>query len=181
MFSKIFEKTIYYRIYYYLVKHNLIFDKLFGFRSNYSTSHAVLSITERTREHIDSGSYVYGVFVDTVFVDTVNHTILYEKLNYYELRGNVNRLIQSYLANRKRYVSIYDFESDIKRYFVWSSSGIFIRAVVIFYIQSPIEVKGACQSPHHFSLKKVKRMDKTDTPNIRKYSSALESTLTPLF
>ena len=33
---------------------------------------------------------------------TVNHNILCEKLNYYGLRGNVNRLIQSYLANRKQ-------------------------------------------------------------------------------
>ena len=43
--SKIFEKTIYTRIYSYLVKNNLIFDKQFGFRSNYSTNHALISIT----------------------------------------------------------------------------------------------------------------------------------------
>ena len=64
MFSKIFEKTIYSRIYYNLVKHNLIFDKQFGFQSNYSTNHALLSITEPIRDHIDSGNYVCGVFVD---------------------------------------------------------------------------------------------------------------------
>ena len=34
-----FEKTIYTRIYLYLVKKNLIFDKQFGFHSNYSTNH----------------------------------------------------------------------------------------------------------------------------------------------
>ena len=112
VFSKIFEKTLYSRIYYYLVKHNLIFDKQFGFRSSYSTNSALLSITEGIREHIDSGSYVCGIFVDL------------------ELRGNVNRLIQSYLANRKQYVSINGFESDL-RYFVWSSSGLLIRTVVI--------------------------------------------------
>ena len=64
VFSKIFEKTIYSRIYSYLVKHNLIFDKQLDFRSNYSTNHALLSITERIRELIDSGSYFCGVFVD---------------------------------------------------------------------------------------------------------------------
>ena len=115
VFSKLFEKTIYSRIYYYLVKHNLICDKQFGFRSNYSANHALLSITERIREHIDSGSYVCGVFVDLEKAfDTVNHKILCEKRNYYGLRGSVNRLIQSYLANRKQYVSINGFESDLR-------------------------------------------------------------------
>ena len=46
-----------------------------------------------------------------------------------------------------------------------------------------------CRSPLHFSLRKANRIGKTqnfenaqtDTPNIRKQSSALESTLSPLF
>ena len=115
MFSKIFEKTIYSRIYSYLVKHNLIFDKQFGFRSNCSTTPALLSIAECIRELIDSGSYVCGVFIDLEKAfDTVNQNILCENLNYYGLRGNVNRLIQSYLANRKQ----------SKKHFVWSSPGL---------------------------------------------------------
>ena len=89
VFSKIFEKTIYTRIYSYLVKNNLIFDKQFGFRSNYSTNHALISITERIKDLVDSGKYVCGVFVDLEKAfDTVNHKILCEKLNFYELRGN---------------------------------------------------------------------------------------------
>ena len=110
---RFFEKTIYSRIYSYLVKHNLIFTKQFGFRSNYSTNHALLSITEHIREFIDSGSYVCGVFdLEKAFV-TVNHNILCDNLNFYGLRGNVNRLIQSYHANRKQYVSINGFESNL--------------------------------------------------------------------
>ena len=105
---------MYSRIYFYLTKHNLIFNKQFGFRSNYSTNHALLSITERIKELIDSSNYVCGVFVDLEKAfDTVNHKILCEKLDYYRLRGNVNKLIQSYLANRKQYVSINGFESNL--------------------------------------------------------------------
>ena len=74
----------------------LIFDKQFGFRSNYSTNHALISITERIKDLVDSGKYVYGVFVDLEKAfDTVNHKILCEKLNFYGLRGNVNTLIHS--------------------------------------------------------------------------------------
>ena len=114
VFTKIFEKTMYSRIYFYLTKHNLIFNKQFGFRSNYSTNHALLSITERIKEFIDSSNYVCGVFVDLEKAfDTVNNKILCEKLDYYGLRGNVNILIQSYLANRKQYVSNNAFESNL--------------------------------------------------------------------
>ena len=75
-----FEKTIYTRIYSYLVKNNRIFDKQFGFRNNYSTDHALVSITERIKDLLDSGKFVCGVFVDLekAFA-TVNHKILCEK------------------------------------------------------------------------------------------------------
>ena len=69
-------------VYSYLVKNNLIFSKQFGFCSNYSTNHALLSITERIKDLVDSGKYVCGVFVDLEKAfETVNHKILIEKLN----------------------------------------------------------------------------------------------------
>ena len=115
VFSKIFEKSIYTRIYSYLVKNNLIFEKQFGFRTNYSTNHALLSITERIKELVDSGNYVCGIFIDLEKAfDTVNHDILCEKLKYYGLRGNVNKLIRSYLTNRKQFVSINGFDSSLR-------------------------------------------------------------------
>ena len=116
VFSKLFEKVIYTQIYTYLVKNNLIYERQFGFRSNYSTNHALLSITERIKGLVDSGNYVCGVFVDLEKAfDTVNHTILCEKLKFYGFRGKLNNLIQSYLSDRNQYVSINGFESDIKR------------------------------------------------------------------
>ena len=115
VFSKIFEKTIYTRIYSYLVKNNLLFEKQFGFRNNFSTNHALISITERIKYLVDSGKYVCGVFVDLEKAfDTVNHGILCEKLKFYGLRGNVNKLILLYLSNRKQFVSINGFNSDLR-------------------------------------------------------------------
>ena len=100
------------------MKNDLIFRKQFGFRSNYSTNHALISITERIKDLVDSGKYVCGVFVDLEKAfDTVNHRILCEKLIFYGLRGNVNRLIQSYLANRKQFVSINGFDFDLRDLF----------------------------------------------------------------
>ena len=102
-FSKIYEKIIYVRVFKYLTKYNLIFTKQFGFRSKFSTIHALISITERIKQLMDSGHYVCGIFIDLEKAfDTVNHQILCEKLNYYGLRGNINNLIQSYLSNRRQ-------------------------------------------------------------------------------
>ena len=105
--SKIYEKLIYSRIFEYLTKYDLISSKQFGFRSKFSTIHALSSITERIKHLLDTGHYVCGIFIDLEKAfDTVNHSILCEKLKYYGLRGNVNKLIQSYLTNRKQFVSI---------------------------------------------------------------------------
>ena len=64
VFSKIYEKTIYARIYSYLVKYNMIYTKQFGFRGNHSVNHAIISFTEHIRSLLDKGEYVCGIFVD---------------------------------------------------------------------------------------------------------------------
>ena len=84
--SKIFEKLIYKRIYFYLDQKKLIYSKQFGFRANYSTNHAIISLTEHIRKLLDKGEYVCGVFVDLEKAfDTVHHEILCEKIKAYGL------------------------------------------------------------------------------------------------
>ena len=115
IYSKIFEKLIYFRVYAYLVKYNLISSKQFGFRSNHSCNHAIISLTEHVKKLLDNGHIVCGVFVDLEKAfDTVHHDILCDKLNAYGLRGKVNDLFKSYLSNRKQFVSLNGFESSME-------------------------------------------------------------------
>ena len=115
VFSKIYEKAIYTRIYSYLEKYNMIYSKQFGFRGNHSVNHAVISFTEHIRSLLDKGEYVCGIFVDLEKAfDTVHHDILCEKLKFYGLRGNINKLIKSYLSDRRQFVSINGYDSDVK-------------------------------------------------------------------
>ena len=115
VFSKIYEKLMYTRIYSYLDSNNLIYNKQFGFRSKHSTNHAIISITEHIRNLLDNGQYVCGIFVDLEKAfDTVNHQLLCEKLEFYGLRGKCNQLIKSYLSDRKQYVSLNGFDSETK-------------------------------------------------------------------
>ena len=112
IFSKILEKLIYKRMYSFLDDNNLIYNRQFGFRSNYSTNHALIIITEHIKKSLDDGNLVGGVFIDLEKVfDTVNYEILCNKLPYYGFRGKIELLIKSFLNNRKQLVSINGYES----------------------------------------------------------------------
>ena len=64
IFSKIFEKVIYKRMYDFIDKNQLIYERQFGFRAKHSTKHALISTTESIKSQIDKGNYVAGVFID---------------------------------------------------------------------------------------------------------------------
>ena len=99
-------------MYKFLYVKNLIYNRQFGFRTNYSIEHALISLTENMKNLLDSGNVVCGVFIDLEKAfDTVKHNILYEKLPYYGFRGKIEVLIKSYLSNRKQLVAINCFES----------------------------------------------------------------------
>ena len=73
----------------------------------YSTSHALIDITEKKRKALDDGNIACGVFVDwQKAFDTVDHQILLAKLNHYRLCGASNAWCKSY-PNRNRYIGIY--------------------------------------------------------------------------
>ena len=113
IYSKIFEKVIYKRMYDYLDANNLLYSRQFGFRAKHSTTHALISTTEDIKLNIDSGNYVGGIFIDLQKAfDTVNHEILCEKLYNYGFRGSAQLLIKSFLTNREQFVSINGYDSE---------------------------------------------------------------------
>ena len=87
------------------------YDLQFGFRKKHSTNHALIEITETIRKALDDKKYACGIFIDLQKAfDTVNHSILVNKLEYYGIRGVGNNWFESYLSNRLQYVSIQGFD-----------------------------------------------------------------------
>ena len=82
--EKIIEKLMYKKLSNFLDIKNLIYLLQFGFRPKYSTTHALINLTESIRQSLDEGSFGCGIFVDLqkVFY-TVDHKILLHKLEYY--------------------------------------------------------------------------------------------------
>ena len=112
--EKILEKLMYKRLYAFLDYNNIIYDLQFGFRQQYSTSHALINKTENIRKALDDGNIGCGVFVDLQKAfDTVDHQILLVNLNHYGIRGVSNYWFKSYLSNRNQYVSINGYESGL--------------------------------------------------------------------
>ena len=113
--SKIIEKIMYQKLNNILEETNCFYNLQFGFRLNLSTSNALLSIIENIQTDLDNGDFAAGVFIDLKKAfDTVDHDILLKKLEYYGVRGLLKDWFQSYLKNRKQFVSVNNSTSNTK-------------------------------------------------------------------
>ena len=113
-FSKILEKRYNKRLEKFIDKNNILSTSQYGFRTNMSTSHALIDLVEEISTSLDKKKYTLGVFIDfKKAFDTVNHSVLIEKLNHYGVRGVAENWIKSYLSGRNQFVNIGECSSDV--------------------------------------------------------------------
>ena len=85
--------------------YNLVFEVV---------TRALLDLTEDIRKAIDSNQFTVSIFIDIQKAfDTVDNTILLNKLNYHGIRGVANDWFKSHLTNRNQYVSIQGVDSNL--------------------------------------------------------------------
>ena len=79
------------RTYRFLTKFKCLYKLQFGFRRKFSTNHTLIKITKAIRKALNDKRVACGIFIDLQKAfDTVNHSILLDKLGYYGLRGISN-------------------------------------------------------------------------------------------
>ena len=88
----------------FLKRYEILYDYQFGFREGHSTTLALIEIVDNILYGMDHGKHVAGIYMDlSKAFDTVDHEILFQKLQHYGIRGLPLQWFKSYLTNRKQY------------------------------------------------------------------------------
>ena len=88
-------------------QYNTLYRCQFEFRKNHSTSHALIHLMNRISSAIDQRETTVGVFLDlSKAFDTLDHQILFTKLEHYGIRDVALQWIKSYFSCRQQFVQI---------------------------------------------------------------------------
>jgi hypothetical protein len=112
-FSKLLERLVYNRLYSYLMINKLISPCQYGFQKHKSTELAISELQDRIISAIAKKKVCVGIFLDlSKAFDTLNHSLLLNKLEHYGIRGLARAWFSSYLENREQFTCILDHYSD---------------------------------------------------------------------
>ena len=85
--------------------YKILSDNQFGFRKQHSTEYALTLLYDKVSLAIDNKEFTVGIFIDlSKAFDTVDQTILLDKLQHYGIRGVVHEWFSYYLNNREQFV-----------------------------------------------------------------------------
>ena len=112
--SKVLEKIIFKRLYFFLEKYEILYNSQYGFRESRSTISAITEFLGNLLKNYDDKNYTIAIFLDlSKAFDTVDHNILLNKLDKCGIRGNSLEWFSSYLSNRKQYVKCHTANSEV--------------------------------------------------------------------
>ena len=82
------NKLIYNRLLDFIDQHGILSRSQYGFRKNIPTAMALVDLIDKISSSIEKNEYTIGIFIDSAKAfDTVNHDILLNKVNHYDVRG----------------------------------------------------------------------------------------------
>ena len=109
-----------------------LYKSQYGFRKQMSTSLGIIELVEEITNSLDNHEATVGIFIDLKKAfDTVDHSILIEKLYHCGIRGTANKWSCSYLMNIYQYVTIKWYQFWLHECAMWSSPRIYFRANLI--------------------------------------------------
>ena len=101
------ERLMSNRILQFLNKYDILCDEQYGFRPKHSTEHALIDAIDKLYSSLDDNKTCIGVFMDlSMAFDTVDHTVLLNKMHQYDIRGTIHNWINGYLSDRYLFTSV---------------------------------------------------------------------------
>ena len=133
VFSKIFERIMYKQLLSFINEHKLLYSYQFGFRINHAPDLALLCLADKISDVLENEEYVLGLFLDfSKAFDTVNHGILFAKLEFLGIRCVCLQWFRSYLSKMVK-ICCMEWHIIFKATdHVWRSTSIYIWSVVSF-------------------------------------------------
>ena len=111
--------------------------------------------------------------------DTVDHHMLMKKLEYYGVRGISSNFFLSYLNNRKKFVSLYDYKSSIADNVSSLKTPYWDLFFLICINDSNLPIKYFVVLVNNFKCS-VKSLDKQINADLKKLASWLKASETLL-
>ena len=97
----------------------MLSQRQWGFQKNYSTESLLLHLTETSKTALDNGLKVGDLFIDfQKAFDSVNHTILLEKLKATGISGDLQAYkswLTDYMSMLQQFVQISGNKSESKK------------------------------------------------------------------
>ena len=101
--SKVIEKLVFKQLNSYLNDQNLLYELQSGFRPSYSTDTSLIHLFDHIKKENDNGNYTGMVLLDLQKAfDTVDHSVLLQKLKALGLDKSAVGWFHSYLTNREQ-------------------------------------------------------------------------------
>ena len=103
----------------FLNEYNILYQKRFGFQKKFSTTLAIIKLTEDTEKSLDNKKSVCAVFIDLLKAfHTVDH--------------NIERSL--YFTNRTELVTINGFYTDLRNICLGVPQGLVLGPLLFLYI-----------------------------------------------
>ena len=129
--SQIFEYVTFCQLFDYMCENNLLTIEQFGFRRGHSTELAAIQLVDRLTKQMDLGNVPTNIYIDlSKAFDTLDHSILLDKLSYYGICGVENLKLRTYLSNRHQYVEYNGSKSESKSISIGVPQGSILRPLL---------------------------------------------------
>ena len=134
-FSKILVKVFYVRFYSFLNQFNILSNSQFGFRIKLNTTHAIYNLQTQICNSFRNNKIDAAIFIDLKKAfDTVNHNMLFSKLENIGIRGISLKWITIYFTNIYQTVNFKKYLSDKIRVKIGVQQGTILGPIFFLFM-----------------------------------------------